>query len=100
MSNFLFFFYRKAARNHKKTVNSKPKDLCSVISAKNESHSRSVTHQNHSSEQARKYKIVIYEFFYLKKKPIKSKPFMLFLDKNLSFIRSTLSIPENIRSES
>lgn len=68
MSNLLFFFYRKAARNHKKTVNSKPKDPCSVISAKNESHSGSVTHQNHSSEQARKYKVVRYGFFYLKRK--------------------------------
>ncbi|XP_027747426.1 serine/threonine-protein kinase Nek4 isoform X2 [Empidonax traillii] len=47
----------KAARNQKKTVNSKPKDPCSVISAKNESHSRTVTHQNHSSEQARTYKV-------------------------------------------
>ncbi|NWI88643.1 NEK4 kinase, partial [Pitta sordida] len=47
----------KAARNHKKTVNSKPKDPCSVISAKSESHSSNVTHQNHSSEQARKYKL-------------------------------------------
>ncbi|XP_015496192.1 serine/threonine-protein kinase Nek4 [Parus major] len=47
----------KAARNHKKTVNSKPKDPCSAVSAKNESHSRNVTHQNHSSEQARKYKV-------------------------------------------
>ncbi|XP_018770548.3 serine/threonine-protein kinase Nek4 isoform X2 [Serinus canaria] len=47
----------KAARNHKKTVDSKPKDPCSVISAKNESHSRNVTHQNHSSEQARKYRV-------------------------------------------
>ncbi|XP_039931896.1 serine/threonine-protein kinase Nek4 isoform X2 [Hirundo rustica] len=47
----------KAARNHKKTVSSKPKDPCSVISAKNESHSGRVAHQNHSSEQARKYKV-------------------------------------------
>ncbi|XP_059712282.1 serine/threonine-protein kinase Nek4 isoform X4 [Haemorhous mexicanus] len=47
----------KAARNHKKTVDSKPKDPCSVISAKNESHSRNVAHQNCSSEQARKYKV-------------------------------------------
>ncbi|XP_050168642.1 serine/threonine-protein kinase Nek4 isoform X2 [Myiozetetes cayanensis] len=47
----------KAARNQKKTVNSKPKDPCSVISAKNESHSRTVTHQNRSSEQARTYKV-------------------------------------------
>ncbi|NXT64992.1 NEK4 kinase, partial [Chaetops frenatus] len=47
----------KTARSHKKMVNSKPKDPCSVISAKNEFHSRNVTHQNHSSEQARKYKV-------------------------------------------
>ncbi|KAM3665965.1 serine/threonine-protein kinase Nek4 isoform 2-T2 [Ammospiza maritima maritima] len=47
----------KAARNHKKTVDAKPKDPCSVISAKNESHNRNVPHQNHSSEQARKYKV-------------------------------------------
>ncbi|NXR76963.1 NEK4 kinase, partial [Pycnonotus jocosus] len=50
-------FLEATKANHKKTVNSKPKDPCSVISAKNESHSRNVTHQNHSSEQARKYKI-------------------------------------------
>ncbi|XP_063020612.1 serine/threonine-protein kinase Nek4 isoform X2 [Melospiza melodia melodia] len=47
----------KAARNHKKTVDSKPKEPCSVISAKNESHNRNVPHQNHSSEQARRYKV-------------------------------------------
>ncbi|XP_014725146.1 PREDICTED: serine/threonine-protein kinase Nek4 [Sturnus vulgaris] len=57
ISVFLEATKAKAARNHKKTVNSKPKDSCSVISAKNESHSRNVTHQNHSSEQARKYKV-------------------------------------------
>ncbi|NXI27668.1 NEK4 kinase, partial [Sterrhoptilus dennistouni] len=57
ISLFLEATKAKAARNHKKTVNSKPKDPCSVISAKNESHSGSVTHQNHSSEQARKYKV-------------------------------------------
>ncbi|NWT89582.1 NEK4 kinase, partial [Lanius ludovicianus] len=57
ISLFLEATKAKAARNHKKTVNSKPKDPCSVVSAKNESHSRNVTHQNHSSEQARKYKI-------------------------------------------
>ncbi|NXB49721.1 NEK4 kinase, partial [Leucopsar rothschildi] len=57
ISVFLEATKAKAARNHKKTVNSKPKDPCSVISAKNESHSRNVTHQNHSSEQARKYKV-------------------------------------------
>ncbi|NXK58999.1 NEK4 kinase, partial [Sylvietta virens] len=57
ISLFLEATKAKAARNHKKTVNSKPKDPCSIISAKNESHSRSVSHQNHSSEQARKYKV-------------------------------------------
>ncbi|NXX24794.1 NEK4 kinase, partial [Nicator chloris] len=57
ISLFLEATKAKAARNHKKTVNSKPKDPCSVISAKSESHSRSVIHQNHSSEQARKYKV-------------------------------------------
>ncbi|NXR97690.1 NEK4 kinase, partial [Oxylabes madagascariensis] len=57
ISLFLEATKAKAARNHKKTQNSKPKDPCSVISAKNESHSGSVTHQNHSSEQARKYKV-------------------------------------------
>ncbi|NWU28316.1 NEK4 kinase, partial [Dyaphorophyia castanea] len=57
ISLFLEATKAKAARSHKKTVNSKPKDSYSVISAKNESHSRNVTHQNHSSEQARKYKV-------------------------------------------
>ncbi|NXP59460.1 NEK4 kinase, partial [Chloropsis cyanopogon] len=57
ISLFLEATKAKVARNHKKTVDSKPKDPCSVMSAKNESHSRNVTHQNHSSEQARKYKV-------------------------------------------
>ncbi|NXS80117.1 NEK4 kinase, partial [Erpornis zantholeuca] len=57
ISLFLEATKAKAARNHKKTVNSKAKDPCSVISAKNESHSRNITHQNHCSEQARKYRI-------------------------------------------
>ncbi|NXB77967.1 NEK4 kinase, partial [Donacobius atricapilla] len=57
ISLFLEATKAKAARNHKKTVNSKPKDPSSVISAKNESHSGNVTHQNHCSEQARKYKV-------------------------------------------
>ncbi|NXM92952.1 NEK4 kinase, partial [Sylvia borin] len=57
ISLFLEATKAKAARNHKKTVNSKPKDPCSVVSAKNDSHSGSVTHQNYSSEQARKYKV-------------------------------------------
>ncbi|NXK36333.1 NEK4 kinase, partial [Piprites chloris] len=57
ISLFLEATKAKAAINQKKTVNSKPKDPCSVISAKNESHSRNITHQKHSSEQARKYKV-------------------------------------------
>ncbi|NXC70230.1 NEK4 kinase, partial [Anhinga anhinga] len=57
ISLFLEATKAKAARSHKKTVNSKPKDPCSVVSVKNESHSRNVTHQNHSFEQARKYKV-------------------------------------------
>ncbi|XP_055564579.1 serine/threonine-protein kinase Nek4 isoform X6 [Falco cherrug] len=56
ISLFLEATKAKASRSHKKTVNSKPKDPCSVVSVKNESHSRNVTHQNHSFEQARKYK--------------------------------------------
>ncbi|XP_040446108.1 serine/threonine-protein kinase Nek4 isoform X6 [Falco naumanni] len=55
ISLFLEATKAKASRSHKKTVNSKPKDPCSVVSVKNESHSRNVTHQNHSFE-ARKYK--------------------------------------------
>ncbi|NWY62029.1 NEK4 kinase, partial [Chionis minor] len=51
ISLFLEATKAKAARSHKKTVNSKPKDPCSV---KNESH---VIHQNHSFEQDRKYKV-------------------------------------------
>ncbi|XP_035750586.1 serine/threonine-protein kinase Nek4 isoform X3 [Egretta garzetta] len=57
ISLFLEATKAKAAKSHKKTVNSKPKDPCSVVSVKNESHSRNVTHQNHSFEQARKYKV-------------------------------------------
>ncbi|KFP42989.1 Serine/threonine-protein kinase Nek4, partial [Chlamydotis macqueenii] len=38
ISLFLEATKAKAARSHKKTVNSKPKDSCSVISVKNESH--------------------------------------------------------------
>ncbi|XP_076202279.1 serine/threonine-protein kinase Nek4 isoform X3 [Aptenodytes patagonicus] len=57
ISLFLEATKAKAARSQKKTVNSKPKDPCSVVSVKNESHSRNVTHQNHSFEQARKYKV-------------------------------------------
>ncbi|NXH20171.1 NEK4 kinase, partial [Bucco capensis] len=56
ISVFLEATKAKAARSQKKTVNSKLKNPCPVVSAKAESHSRSVTHQNHSSEQDRKYK--------------------------------------------
>ncbi|XP_064310092.1 serine/threonine-protein kinase Nek4 isoform X2 [Phalacrocorax carbo] len=57
ISLFLEATKAKAARSHKKTVNSKPKGPCSVVSVKNESHSRNVSHQNHSFEQVRKYKV-------------------------------------------
>ncbi|NXI39451.1 NEK4 kinase, partial [Galbula dea] len=57
ISLFLEATKAKAARSQKKTVNSKTKDPCSVVSQKTESHSRSVTYQTHSSEQARKYKL-------------------------------------------
>ncbi|NXJ64716.1 NEK4 kinase, partial [Rostratula benghalensis] len=54
ISLFLEATKAKAAKSHKKTVNSKPKDPCCVVPVKNESH---VTHQNHAFEQARKYKV-------------------------------------------
>ncbi|XP_054694370.1 serine/threonine-protein kinase Nek4 isoform X4 [Grus americana] len=57
ISLFLEATKAKAARSHKKTVNSKPKEPCSVVPVKNESHSRNVMHQNHSFDQARKYKV-------------------------------------------
>ncbi|XP_057263732.1 serine/threonine-protein kinase Nek4 isoform X2 [Pezoporus wallicus] len=57
ISLFLEATKERAARSQKKTVNSKPKDPCSLVTVKNESHSRNVTHQNHSFEQARKYKV-------------------------------------------
>ncbi|NXJ00919.1 NEK4 kinase, partial [Psophia crepitans] len=57
ISLFLEATKAKAARSHKKTVTSKPKDPCSVIPVKNEAHNRNVTHQNHSFEHARKYKV-------------------------------------------
>ncbi|KAM6256703.1 serine/threonine-protein kinase Nek4 isoform 2-T2 [Porphyrio hochstetteri] len=56
ISLFLEATKAKAARSHRKTVNSKPKDSYSVVPMKNESRSRNVTHQNHPLEQARKYK--------------------------------------------
>ncbi|NXG19913.1 NEK4 kinase, partial [Grallaria varia] len=57
ISLFLEATKAKAARNQKKTMNSKPEDPCSLISAKNEPHSRKVTRQNHSSEQAKKCQV-------------------------------------------
>ncbi|XP_061213268.1 serine/threonine-protein kinase Nek4 isoform X9 [Neopsephotus bourkii] len=57
ISLFLEATKGRAARSQKKTVNSKPKDPCSLVSVNNESHSRNVTHQNHSFEQARKYRV-------------------------------------------
>ncbi|XP_028942460.1 serine/threonine-protein kinase Nek4 [Antrostomus carolinensis] len=57
ISLFLEATKAKAARSQKKTVNSKPKDSCSMVSVKNESHSRNVAHQTPSFEQARKYKV-------------------------------------------
>ncbi|XP_062466250.1 serine/threonine-protein kinase Nek4 isoform X5 [Pezoporus occidentalis] len=57
ISLFLEATKERAARSQKKTVNSKPKDPCSLVAVKNESHSRNVTHQNHSFEQARTYKV-------------------------------------------
>ncbi|KAM9533931.1 serine/threonine-protein kinase Nek4 isoform 4-T4 [Guaruba guarouba] len=57
ISLFLEATKARAGRSQKKTVNSKPKEPCSLVSVKNESHSRNVTHQNHSFEQARKYKV-------------------------------------------
>ncbi|KAM8995185.1 serine/threonine-protein kinase Nek4 isoform 6-T6 [Ara ararauna] len=57
ISLFLEATKARAGRSQKKAVNSKPKEPCSLVSVKNESHSRNVTHQNHSFEQARKYKV-------------------------------------------
>ncbi|KAM4654513.1 serine/threonine-protein kinase Nek4 isoform 4-T6 [Amazona ochrocephala] len=57
ISLFLEATKARAGRSQKKTVSSKPKEPCSLVSVKNESHSRNVTHQNHSFEQARKYKV-------------------------------------------
>ncbi|NXD64138.1 NEK4 kinase, partial [Eolophus roseicapillus] len=57
ISLFLEATKARAARSQKKTVNSKPKDPCSVVSVKNESHSRNIAHQNHSFDQASKYKV-------------------------------------------
>ncbi|NWR74598.1 NEK4 kinase, partial [Centropus unirufus] len=57
ISLFLEATKAKAARSHKKTVNSKPKDPCSVVSVKNESYSSNVPHKTHSSEPARKSEV-------------------------------------------
>uniref|UniRef100_A0A8B9PHU9 Serine/threonine-protein kinase Nek4 n=1 Tax=Apteryx owenii TaxID=8824 RepID=A0A8B9PHU9_APTOW len=56
ISLFLEATKAKTAKSHKKTLDSKLKDPCSVVSVKNESHNRNVAHQNHSFEQARKNK--------------------------------------------
>lgn len=66
-----------------------------MVSVKNESRIRNVTHQNHSSEQAKKYKVVrdIY-FFSLRKN--QNETHLLFPEEKTSFIRSALSIHENI----
>ncbi|XP_025961143.2 serine/threonine-protein kinase Nek4 isoform X5 [Dromaius novaehollandiae] len=57
ISLFLEATKAKTAKSHKKTLDSKLKDPCSVVSVKNESHNRNVAHQNHSFEQARKNKV-------------------------------------------
>ncbi|XP_065498380.1 serine/threonine-protein kinase Nek4 isoform X1 [Caloenas nicobarica] len=57
ISLFLEATKAKAARSHKKTVNSKSKDPCPVVSIKDESHSRNVQHQNYCFEQARNYEV-------------------------------------------
>ncbi|NXP51894.1 NEK4 kinase, partial [Heliornis fulica] len=57
ISLFLEATKSKAARSHRKTGNPKPKDPCSVVPVKKECHSKNVTHQNPSFEQARKYKV-------------------------------------------
>ncbi|XP_030898844.2 serine/threonine-protein kinase Nek4 isoform X4 [Melopsittacus undulatus] len=73
ISLFLEATKARAARSQKKTVNSKPKDPCSLVSVKNECHSRNVAHQNHSFEQARKYK-VNEEDYIIKSKATKNCP--------------------------
>ncbi|NXX95854.1 NEK4 kinase, partial [Centropus bengalensis] len=57
ISLFLEATKAKAARSHKKTMNSKPKDPCSLVSVKSESHSSDVPHKTHSSEPARKCEV-------------------------------------------
>lgn len=77
-------------------MNSKPKDPCSVVSVKNESHIRNVIHQNHSSEQAKKYKVVRDIYFFSLRKKKQNKTHLLFLEEKTSVIRSALSMHENI----
>ncbi|XP_035193192.1 serine/threonine-protein kinase Nek4 isoform X2 [Oxyura jamaicensis] len=57
ISLFLEATKAKAAKSHKKTADSKLKDPCSVVSVKSETRNRNVTPENHSFEQARKYKV-------------------------------------------
>uniref|UniRef100_A0A8C3CQ34 Serine/threonine-protein kinase Nek4 n=1 Tax=Cairina moschata TaxID=8855 RepID=A0A8C3CQ34_CAIMO len=56
ISLFLEATKAKAAKSHKKTADPKLKDPCSVVSVKKETCNRNVTPENHSFEQARKYK--------------------------------------------
>nr|XP_027323118.1 serine/threonine-protein kinase Nek4 isoform X3 [Anas platyrhynchos] len=57
ISLFLEATKAKAAKSHKKTADSKLKDPCSVVSVKKETCNRNVTPENHSFEQAKKYKV-------------------------------------------
>ncbi|XP_068762911.1 serine/threonine-protein kinase Nek4 isoform X3 [Struthio camelus] len=57
ISLFLEATKAKTAKSHKKTLDSKLKDPCSVVSAKHESHNKNVAHQNQSFEQAKKNKV-------------------------------------------
>ncbi|KAM9182167.1 serine/threonine-protein kinase Nek4 [Mergus octosetaceus] len=57
ISLFLEATKAKAAKSHKKAADSKLKDPCSVVSVKKETCNRNVTPENHSFEQARKYKV-------------------------------------------
>ncbi|XP_035402926.1 serine/threonine-protein kinase Nek4 isoform X3 [Cygnus atratus] len=57
ISLFLEATKAKATKSHKKTADSKLKDPCSVVSVKNETCKRNVTPENHSFDQARKYKV-------------------------------------------
>ncbi|XP_010017542.1 PREDICTED: LOW QUALITY PROTEIN: serine/threonine-protein kinase Nek4, partial [Nestor notabilis] len=68
ISLFLEATKSRAARSQKRTVNCKPKDPCSVVSVKNESHSKKTPKS--SFEQARKYE-VNEEDYIIKSKAIK-----------------------------